>query len=89
MADPQDGYRALQALPGGAAVTAAWRARDTALRAYYHALARQHREPRTVLPTLLHEHHVRAVGVDPATEHETRRLARTVALRRLAVASSP
>jgi hypothetical protein len=37
------------------------------------------------LRTLLHEHHVRAVGVDPTIEKETGRLARAAALGRLAV----
>jgi thiopeptide-type bacteriocin biosynthesis protein len=86
VADPDDGYHALHNLPGGAAVAGAWRARDTALRAYHHALAQQHWAPSTVLRTLLHEHHVRAVGVDPTFEKETGRLARAVALRSLALA---
>lgn len=87
LADPEDGYHAVHTLPVGASIAAAWRARDTALRAYHQALIQQDREPSTVLRTLLHEHHVRAVGVDPTFEKETGRLARAVALRHLALAS--
>lgn len=87
LADPDRGYQAVRALPGGEAVAAAWSARDTALTAYHRALAQQH-DPDTMLRTLLHEHHVRAVGVDPTFEKETNRLARAAALRRLAVAGA-
>ncbi|MBP2323798.1 thiopeptide-type bacteriocin biosynthesis protein [Kibdelosporangium banguiense] len=88
VADPDQQYRAVRALPGGEAVVAAWRARDTALNTYYRALLQQGREPGVVLRTLLHEHHIRAVGVDPTFEKETGRLARAVALRRLALAGA-
>ncbi|MGI9000569.1 MAG: lantibiotic dehydratase [Pseudonocardia sp.] len=87
LADPDAGYQAARALPGGAAVAAAWGDRDTVLTAYHRALAQQ-RDPGTVLRTLLHEHHVRAVGVDPTFEKETGRLARAAALRRLALAGA-
>ncbi len=87
LAEPDGGYQAVRALPGGEAVAAAWSARDTALTAYHRALAQQ-RDPDTMLRTLLHEHHVRAVGVDPTFEKETNRLARAAALRRLAVAGA-
>ncbi|HVV21360.1 MAG TPA: lantibiotic dehydratase [Pseudonocardiaceae bacterium] len=88
VADPAQQYRAVHALPGGEAVAAAWSARDTALRAYHDALVQQGREPGAVLRTLLHEHHIRAVGVDPTFEKETGRLARAVALRCLAPAGA-
>ncbi|SEF38109.1 thiopeptide-type bacteriocin biosynthesis domain-containing protein [Amycolatopsis pretoriensis] len=84
VADPADRYRAVGALPGGEAVAAAWCARDTALHAYRDALIHHGQEPGAVLRTLLHEHHIRAVGVDPTFEKETGRLARAVALRLLA-----
>ncbi|MGH3621712.1 MAG: lantibiotic dehydratase, partial [Sciscionella sp.] len=87
LADLDKGYRAVRALSGGEAIAAAWSARDTALTTYHRALAQQ-RDPGTVLRTLLHEHHVRAVGVDPTFEKETGRLARAVALRRLALAGT-
>ncbi|UJW32457.1 lantibiotic dehydratase family protein [Saccharothrix sp. AJ9571] len=88
MTDPDPQYRAVRALPGGDAVGAAWRARDTALHTYHGVLAQQGREPGVVLRTLLHEHHIRAVGVDPTFEQETGRLARAVALRLLALAGA-
>jgi len=87
-AGPGQQYPGFRALPGGEPVAAAWCARDTALRNYHGALVQQGREPGLVLRTLLHEHHIRAVGVDPALEKETGRLARAVALRHLALAGA-
>ncbi|WP_239375255.1 lantibiotic dehydratase [Frankia sp. Cj5] len=87
LADPGGDHQAVRALTGGEAVVRAWNARATALALYYQALARQ-RDPRTVLRTLLHKHHVRAVGVDPTLERETGRLARAAALRHLALAGA-
>lgn len=87
LAAPDGDYRALRTLPGGEEVAAAWSARGAALTTYHQTLAQQ-REPGTVLRTLLHEHHIRAVGVDPTFEKETGRLARAVALRHLALASA-
>ncbi|MFF0250161.1 lantibiotic dehydratase [Streptosporangium sandarakinum] len=87
LADPADDFRAVRALPGGDAVAATWHARNLALAAYHRALASQ-RDPATVLRTLLHEHHVRALGVDPEFERVTGRLARAAALRRLALAGA-
>ncbi|MEU8263153.1 lantibiotic dehydratase [Micromonospora sp. NPDC048999] len=60
-----------------------WLARDTALRRYFPTLAAQ-RDPAGVLPTLLRDHHIRALGVDPTFEQSTNRLARAAALRALA-----
>lgn len=71
---------ALLALPAGDAVAAAWQHRATALTRYRSQLADQ-RDPATVLRSLLHLHHIRAVGADPETERTTERLARTCALR--------
>ncbi|VVJ22645.1 Lanthionine biosynthesis protein LanB [Amycolatopsis camponoti] len=88
LADPDQQYRAVRAMSGGDVVGTAWRARDTALHAYHDALVQQGREPGGVLRTLLHEHHVRAVGVDPTFEKDTGRLARVVALRLLALAGA-
>ncbi|WP_043632771.1 lantibiotic dehydratase [Nonomuraea candida] len=85
--DPAHDYRTVRAIPGGETVAAAWRARDTALTAYHRALAGQ-RDPATVLRTLLHDHHVRALGVDPEYEKTTGRLARAAALRCLALAGA-
>lgn len=83
LSDPADDFQEIRRLPRGEPVAAAWRARDTALDVYHRHLATQ-RNPATVLRTLLHEHHVRALGVDPDVEQTTFRLARTAALRRLA-----
>jgi lantibiotic biosynthesis protein len=85
LADPADGLAALRALTGGDAVAEAWGRRDTALAGYHEQLSAQ-RDPGTVLRTLLHEHHMRALGLDPAFEKQTGRLARAAALRRLALA---
>lgn len=68
-------------------VAAVWRMRDWALTGYFHTV-RVQRDPAGILPTLLHDHHVRALGVDPTFEKATTRLARAAALRHLALASS-
>ncbi|MFJ2444315.1 lantibiotic dehydratase [Streptomyces sp. NPDC087658] len=75
-----NGIGALRTLPGGGPVAAAWQQRRTALTAYRRALERQ-RDPLTVLRSLLHQHHVRALGVAPHRESITHRLARAAALR--------
>lgn len=80
LADPDGTWTTLRALPGGDDVVAAWQQRAVTLGAYREALAEQ-RDPSTVLPSLLHLHHNRAVGVDPARELVTGRLARACALR--------
>ncbi|WP_018789021.1 lantibiotic dehydratase [Micromonospora sp. CNB394] len=67
----------------GKAVGDAWQARDTTLRRYFDALTTQ-RDPAGVMPTLLRDHHIRALGVDPTFEQSTNRLARAAALRALA-----
>lgn len=68
-------------------MSAAWQERDTALAVYRRELAPQ-RDPAGILPTLLHEHHMRALGIDPAFEKVTNRLARAAALRHLALAGT-
>lgn len=83
LADPHGTWTTLRSLPGGLDVLAAWRTRADALAAYRDALADQ-RDPMPVLHSLLHLHHNRAVGVDPAIERVTGRLARTCALRHTA-----
>jgi len=84
LADPAGGFRTLRALPGGDGVAAAWDRRDAALAAYHEALSAQ-RDPGTVRRTLLHEHYMRALGLDPDVERQTGRLARAAAMRRLAL----
>jgi thiopeptide-type bacteriocin biosynthesis protein len=88
LADPAGGLAALRALPGGDAVAEAWDRRDAALARYHEQLSAQ-RDPGTVLRTLLHEHHMRALGLDPVFEKQTGRLARAAALRHLALAGRP
>jgi thiopeptide-type bacteriocin biosynthesis protein len=88
LADPAGGLAALRALPGGDAVAEAWDRRDAALAGYHEQLSAQ-RDPGTVLRALLHEHHMRALGLDPAFEKQTGRLARAAALRHLALAGRP
>ncbi|GAA2951525.1 lantibiotic dehydratase [Streptomyces enissocaesilis] len=74
-----NGASALAALPGGPAVAEAWRARAVAVDTYRNTLTGQ-RDPLDVARSLLHQHHVRALGVDPRAEETTIRLVRTAAL---------
>ncbi|MFH8466023.1 lantibiotic dehydratase [Streptomyces sp. NPDC017991] len=66
---------------GGTDLTAAWAERGRCLAAYRQTLTTEQHDPGTVLRSLLHQHHVRALGVDPTVEAATLYLARTVALR--------
>jgi thiopeptide-type bacteriocin biosynthesis protein len=84
LADPTGEYARLRGLPAGDTVANAWQDRHTALRAY-HASLLPHRDPMEVLRTLLHDHHVRAIGVDPEFERKTGHLARAAAMRCLAL----
>ncbi|MGH3930024.1 MAG: thiopeptide-type bacteriocin biosynthesis protein, partial [Pseudonocardiaceae bacterium] len=79
-----DNRAALRAHPGGAAVAESWDQRRVALAAYRERLADE-RDPVTVLRSLLHDHHVRVVGVDPDRERVANRLARVVAQRQIAL----
>ncbi|MGC5284590.1 hypothetical protein, partial [Actinomadura citrea] len=74
-----EGMSALVALPGGPQVAEAWQVRATALNVYRNALARE-RDPLAVARSLLHQHHVRALGVSPSDEATTLRLVRGAAL---------
>ncbi|MCP9945985.1 hypothetical protein LUX12_16205 [Streptomyces somaliensis] len=74
-----NGASVLATLPGGPAVAEAWQARAAAVDAYRKTLTRQ-RDPLDVARSLLHQHHVRALGVDPRAEETTIRLVRTAAL---------
>ncbi|MFG2865482.1 lantibiotic dehydratase [Streptomyces sioyaensis] len=78
LADPE--HTALLSLPGGTNVAAAWQQRAAALTAYREQLATQ-RDPDSVLRSLLHQHYIRALPVDPDHERATGRLARACALR--------
>ncbi|MGW3352866.1 lantibiotic dehydratase [Nonomuraea rubra] len=83
LADALNDDQALRAHPGGTAVADAWALRRAALHDYHAQLGRHDYLPITVLRSLLHDHHVRALGVDPAAEAVTNRLARAAALRLL------
>ncbi len=83
LADPRHDRATLCAQPGGEHVGATWQRRRVALAAYHKQLAAQ-RDPQPVLRSLLHLHHVRAIGVDPDRERITHRLVRAVALRWIA-----
>jgi thiopeptide-type bacteriocin biosynthesis protein len=87
LASPGEPSQLFAALPGGDDVMQAWQARATALRAYRADLADQ-RDPLTVVRSLLHQHHIRALSVDPIAEAVTLRLARTAALRHTAQAGT-
>jgi thiopeptide-type bacteriocin biosynthesis protein len=70
----------LQDLPGWQGeVAEAWQARAAALAAYRNRLPAG-TDTNTVLESLLHMHHNRAVGIDPDAEKTCRRLARQTAL---------
>ncbi|GLF99270.1 lantibiotic dehydratase [Streptomyces yaizuensis] len=81
LADPCG--NAFPSLPGAKAVAAAWQRRATALAAYRDELSAQ-RAPLAALGSLLHLHHVRALGIGPDRERVTDRLVRACALRRTA-----
>lgn len=83
LANQSGEFRGIRALPGGDTVTDAWQARHDELRAYHASLLPQ-RDPAGVLRTLLHEHHMRTLGVDPQFERITSHLARAAAMRCLA-----
>ncbi|MEV0167796.1 lantibiotic dehydratase [Nonomuraea fuscirosea] len=86
LADPAEDHKALRDHPGGAAVADAWAVRRATVSEYRAQLVRHHRLPITVLRSLLHDHHVRSIGVDPCTEAVTNRLARAAAMRLLVLA---
>jgi thiopeptide-type bacteriocin biosynthesis protein len=85
LADPRSDRVALRAADGGDAVIAVWQRRRSALADYRQLLAAQ-RDPLSVLPSLLHMHHIRVFGIDPDRERVGRRLARAAAQRWIATA---
>ncbi|MEN8654354.1 lantibiotic dehydratase [Streptomyces sp. 21So2-11] len=81
LADPTDDWAGLRAAPGGAAIAAAWSERDEALARYRQMLnASGVIEPNLVLDSLLHAHHIRAVGIDKDDERMCVRLAHAAAM---------
>ncbi|MFC8716569.1 lantibiotic dehydratase [Kitasatospora sp. NPDC057198] len=86
LADPADGFAALRAEPGGAAVVDAWTDRDRALRVYRRHFPGPHTHGvRTddVLGSLLHCSYVRTHRIDFDDEALVLHLARATALARL------
>jgi thiopeptide-type bacteriocin biosynthesis protein len=77
LANPHRTWAALRAIPGGESIAAAWGRRRTTLDAYRAALTVESgTTPETVLPDLLHLHHVRLAGIDLDAERACLRLAR-------------
>lgn len=81
LADPADDWAALRAAPGGHAIAEAWAPRHRAL-THYRTLLHEADgiSPDAVLNSLLHAHHIRAIGIDKDHERTCLRLARAAAL---------
>jgi thiopeptide-type bacteriocin biosynthesis protein len=79
LADPTGDLAQLRGLPGGQSLITLWTHRREALVEYRHRLS-DTADHNGVLESLLHMHHVRAIGLDRDHERTCRRLARTVAL---------
>lgn len=81
LANPHDRWAALRAIPGGEHIATAWTRRRATLAAYRGTLtASGEIAPNSLLPDLLHLHHVRMAGISPDTERLCGRLARAAAL---------
>jgi thiopeptide-type bacteriocin biosynthesis protein len=81
LADPADNWAALRAVPGGQAITQVWEPRHRSLATYRIRLQEADGiSPDAVLDSLLHAHHIRAVGIDRDDERTCMRLARAAAL---------
>ncbi|WP_229909854.1 lantibiotic dehydratase [Streptomyces flavofungini] len=81
LADPTRDWAGLRAAPGGGPIATAWSERDKALARYRERLNQTDgMDPNLVLDSLLHSHHIRAVGIDKDDEHMCVRLARSAAM---------
>ncbi|MGH8885340.1 MAG: lantibiotic dehydratase [Egibacteraceae bacterium] len=81
LANPHDDWAALRGIPGGDDIAATWARRRAALAAYRDTLIVSGEIALdSVLPDLLHLHHVRMAGISPDTERVCGRLARAAAL---------
>ncbi|MGW4101794.1 thiopeptide-type bacteriocin biosynthesis protein [Streptomyces sp. NPDC004976] len=80
LAHPTDDWAALRAAPGGPA--SAWSERDEALARYRQKLDASGGgiDPDLVLDSLVHAHHIRAVGFDKDDERRCVRLAHAAAM---------
>jgi thiopeptide-type bacteriocin biosynthesis protein len=79
LSDPEEDFAHLRRLPGGPVLLSAWHERRTALAAYRSMLPST-ADTDSVLESLLHMHHIRALGIDRDGERACRRLARSAAL---------
>ena len=81
LADVGSDSPTLKELPGGAAITTAWRARAQAATAYVASLTEHDVgvTPASVTVSLLHLHHLRTHGINPEAEARIHRLARAIA----------
>ncbi|MEU5115065.1 lantibiotic dehydratase [Streptomyces longwoodensis] len=84
LADPDTSAAVLREYPTGGHVAGMWALRRRVLREYGRALDIAGIDPASVLPSLLHMHHNRAAGINPAAEAACRRLARSASLSRTA-----
>lgn len=81
LANPTGDWVALRSTPGGDAIAEAWSTRRTALAEYRQHLERAAEvDPKAVLASLLHLHHIRMAGIDRDAEQIVHRLARAAAL---------
>ncbi|MGW3240892.1 lantibiotic dehydratase [Streptomyces olivaceus] len=82
LADPTDGWAALRAAPGGPVIARAWNERDAAIARYRQKLDASGGgiDPDLVLDSLLHAHHIRAVGINKDDERTCIRLAHAAAM---------
>ncbi|MGW4730534.1 lantibiotic dehydratase [Streptomyces shenzhenensis] len=80
LAEADPNHLAVRDLPRGDHLAAVWELRRSALADYCQELEAVGPDPATVLPSLLHMHHNRVAGIDPAAEASCRRLARAAAL---------
>jgi thiopeptide-type bacteriocin biosynthesis protein len=80
LADPRHDWVALRTATGNAAVADAWAARRRTLADYRACIAVEGSDPGALLASLLHAHHVRAVGTDREDERTCLHLARSAAL---------
>ncbi len=81
LADRPGTWPALETSAVGRALARAWHARDADLAEYRRQLDQQGElEPADVVASLLHMHHVRAIGIDPDSERTCHKLARAAAL---------
>ncbi|MEU3261462.1 lantibiotic dehydratase [Streptomyces albidoflavus] len=81
LVDPTDDWAALRTAFGGDTIAAAWSERENALARYRHALdASGDINLNLVLDSLLHAHHIRAVGIDKDDERMCVRLTHAAAM---------